>query len=55
MCGNDPFAIYDYILDRQCAEDMGFNTVQDLYEAMNNDRFKTINESGIGTEDIRSS
>lgn len=32
MCGYDAFAIYDYILDRQCADEMGFETVQDLYE-----------------------
>ncbi|MBQ1769087.1 MAG: hypothetical protein IIZ99_00085 [Turicibacter sp.] len=37
MCGYDPFGIYDYILDRQCADEMGFETVQDLYEAMNDD------------------
>lgn len=37
MCGYDPFGIYDYILDRQFADEMGFETVQDLYEAMNDD------------------
>ena len=33
----DPFAIYDYYLDRQVADEMGFETVQDLYEEMQND------------------
>jgi len=34
MCGYDPFWIYDYILDRQCADEMGFETVEELCEYM---------------------
>lgn len=32
MSGFDPLAIYDYLLDRQVADNMGFETVQELYE-----------------------
>jgi hypothetical protein len=38
MCGYDPFEIYDYLLDRQVADDMGFETVQELYEYMSKEQ-----------------
>lgn len=55
MCGYDAFAIYDYILDRQCADEMGFETVQDMYEAMNDDyeRNRTINVARVDNTTLR--
>lgn len=55
MCGYDAFAIYDYILDRQCADEMGFETVQEMYEAMNDDyeRNRTINVARVDNTTLR--
>ena len=55
MCGYDPFWIYDYILDRQCADEMGFETVQEMYEAMNDDyeRNRTINVARVDNTTLR--
>ena len=33
----DAMGIYDYLADRQAADDMGFETVQELYEWSNNE------------------
>lgn len=40
----DVFDLYDYILDRQTADEMGFETVQDLYEFMSKQRMEVLNE-----------
>lgn len=41
MCGYEPFDLYDYLLDRQTADDMGFETVEELYERISDERLKT--------------
>ena len=37
MCGYDAFGLYDYYLDMQTADDMGFDTLEELYEEMQNE------------------
>lgn len=54
----DPFTLYDYLLDRDTADDMGFETVEELYNHISEMRTKNgiegINQQGTRTDDIRS-
>ena len=54
----DPFTLYDYLLDRETADDMGFETVEELYNHISEMRTKNgiegINQQGTRTDDIRS-
>lgn len=38
MCGYEPFYWYDWQLDKECANDMGFDTLQELYEFMSKEK-----------------
>ena len=56
MCGYDPFENYDYLLDRQVADEMGFETVQELYEYMSERTdygIERTDRQGTGIDDIR--
>lgn len=54
MCGYDPFWLYDWQLDYQCALDMGLNSTKELYERMSDERHNNLDGFGIGTGNIRS-
>lgn len=38
----DPFKLYDYLLDRETADEMGFETVEELYNYMSEIRLKKV-------------
>ena len=51
----DAFGLYDYYLDRQAADDLGYDTLQELYEAMNDEyeRNRAIKLAGADNPAVR--
>ena len=47
----DAFGLYDYYLDRQAADDLGYDTLQELYEAMNDEYERNKRAHLAGTID----
>lgn len=53
MCGYNPFELYEYIQDKQVADEMGFETVQDLYNEMSLERERASEAKNITRADVK--
>lgn len=53
MCGYNPFELYEYIQDKQVADEMGFETVQDLYNYMSSERERASEAKNITRADVK--